>query len=94
LIDKVKHLQGELLDIEILLQNALEKSRLEFFKKIKEMLDSMREKTANYMGTEIHDEINEFIEKFREEVLKERDQYETHVNLMNDEEVENFTNQD
>jgi len=67
--DLLQALYGELMDIEIDLQEALNTSTKIFTLKINEIISTQKEMIQNYIANEAMSQIDEFCEKFYEEII-------------------------
>ena len=69
-------LYGDLLDIEINVQEALTVARKTFIGKISQILDLQKELTQNYITNEVMSEIDTFSTKFVEAAVAEKDRFD------------------
>lgn len=72
--DKILELQGELLEIEMKLQDALTNSKKLFISKVKGIIDEMGQLNQDY-NTYVLQEVFGFNEKFREAALGEQEKF-------------------
>jgi len=73
--EKISDLQGELLEIELKLQDALLVSRRMLFSKVKGIMDEMAAINAEYNAS-VMQEIVDFNDKFKEAALIEHDKFQ------------------
>lgn len=69
-------LYGDLLDIEINLQEALTAARKTFIAKVNSIIDLQKELTQNYITNEVMNEIDTFSTKFIEAANWEKDRFD------------------
>lgn len=79
-------LYGELMDIEINLQEALYSSSKIFMGKIVEILSQQKDLIQNYIATEVMNEIDQFCDKFYEQAIQEFDRLKSLSETVEDEE--------
>lgn len=85
MMKRLRTLSRELLDIEILLQDALAIARQKYFEEIKGHNRDIQNCTSDYFA-EITTELTAFNEKFREEIIKEKDSLDQQISKTSDEE--------
>ena len=84
---RIDELQSELLEIEMKLQDALQKARKEFFTKVGEIIKEMGDLNSDYIKF-VSTEVALFNEKFKDAALLEFDRFCIHMQEVGEEEIE------